>query len=109
MFKSLTQTGPFSVTSIQEMHFYKEGNDFDIAEIDRLYADEKVRLLETKFKMDKNRIMVILLTRLLKRLIIKSKEAINKQDNIYVNALSTFCLVSQEYLIEPLATVSVGS
>lgn len=49
---------------------------------------EKIRRLMTQFKMDKNRMLVILLTRLLKKLIIRTKEAINQQGNIYMQALN---------------------
>ena len=63
---------------------------------------EKVRRLMTQFKMDKNRMLVILLTRLLKKLIIRTKEAINQQGSIYMQALNQFIMIANECLLEPV-------
>ena len=63
---------------------------------------EKVRRLMTQFKMDKNRMLVILLTRLLKKLIIRTKEAINQQGSIYMQALNQFIMIASECLLEPV-------
>ena len=56
----------------------------------------------TQFKMDKNRMLVILLTRLLKKLIIRTKEAINQQGSIYMQALNQFIMIANECLLEPV-------
>ena len=63
---------------------------------------EKVHRLMTQFKMDKNRMLVILLTRLLKKLIIRTKEAINQQGSIYMQALNQFIMIANECLLEPV-------
>ena len=56
----------------------------------------------SQFKMDKNRMLVILLTRLLKKLIIRTKEAINQQGSIYMQALNQFIMIANECLLEPV-------
>ena len=60
------------------MHYFESNLDLQNGiNVDKLDHDEKFRRLLTQFKMDKNRMLVILLTRLLKKLIIKSEEAIS--------------------------------
>ena len=59
------------------MHYYDSDLKLDELKINKLPEEEKLNRLMTQFKMDKNRMLVILLTRLLKRLIIKAKESIN--------------------------------
>ena len=59
------------------MHYYDSDLKLDELKINKLPEEEKMNRLMTQFKMDKNRMLVILLTRLLKRLIIKAKESIN--------------------------------
>ena len=44
--------------------------------------------------MDKNRMLVILLTRLLKRLILKTQESIDQTSSFYATALTQFCLIA---------------
>ena len=60
---------------------------------------ERIRRLMTQFKMDKNRMLVILLTRLLMKLIIKTKKSINQQNSIYSMALRQFVLIANECLL----------
>ena len=55
-----------------------------------------------QFKMDKNRMLVILLTRLFMRLILKARQAINQQKDLYVNALDQFYHIAQEFLLMPV-------
>ena len=46
--------------------------------------------------------LVILLTRLFMRLILKARQAINQQKDLYVNALDQFYHIAQEYLLMPV-------
>ena len=103
LFHSLTDIGPHAVSAYDSMHYFDL--DEELGGQESISEREKIRLLMTKFKMDKNRMMVILLTRLLKRLIIKAREALDQKQSVYVQALQTFCLIAQEYLIEPLASI----
>ena len=84
------------------MHYYDSDLKLDQLKIDKMPEEEKINRLMTQFKMDKNRMLVILLTRLLKRLIIKSKIAINLPNNVHMDALKTFCLVAEEFILMPL-------
>ena len=91
------------------MHYYeRELSACTDKKYDRMDEQEKVRRLMTQFKMDKNRMLVILLTRLLKKLIIRTKEAINQQGSIYMQALNQFVMIANECLLEPvIAATSV--
>lgn len=77
MFKSLTELSRNSVSSFPHMHYFESNLAFTDDSVDRVDSDEKVRRLLTQFKMDKNRMLVILLTRLLQRLILKASDAID--------------------------------
>mmetsp|Transcript_21614 Transcript_21614/g.28932 ORF Transcript_21614/g.28932 Transcript_21614/m.28932 type:complete len:84 (+) Transcript_21614:871-1122(+) len=72
LFKGLTQLGNHSVSSFANAHFFESKMGLIDDVVDNLSDQEKVRHLLNECKMDKNRMIVILLTRLLKRLIIKA-------------------------------------
>ena len=109
LFKSLTSVSDYAVSSYSDMHYYeRELSACTDKKYDRMDEQEKVRRLMTQFKMDKNRMLVILLTRLLKKLIIRTKEAINQQGSIYMQALNQFVMIANECLLEPvIAATSV--
>ena len=102
LFKSLTELNPHSVSAFKHMHYFESDLTLMDDVVDRLDDDEKVRRLLTQFKMDKNRMVVILLTRLLRRLILKATDAINQKASIYVQALDQFCWIASEFILEPV-------
>ena len=54
--------------------------------------------------MDKHRMLTILLSRMLERLLRKSYESVNA-NNIYSQALSQFCEIAHEFLLRPLIDI----
>ena len=64
LFRSLTSQMPYATSSFDHMHFFSSELPVD-GNIDQLDSREKIQRLISQFKMDKNRMLVILLTRLL--------------------------------------------
>ena len=56
--------------------------------------------------MDKNRMLVIILTRLLKRLLDKINDSLNPQDSPYNYYLKVFYSIAVEYLMWPVIHAS---
>ena len=52
--------------------------------------------------MDKNRILVIALTRLLKRLINKINESVNPAESPYQRYLTTLYQIAEEFILQPV-------
>lgn len=75
LFKGLTQINESSASAILEMHFF----DMKLMSVqgETTETRQRVQALLKEVKMDKNRMLVILLTRLLKRLILKTQESID--------------------------------
>lgn len=55
--------------------------------VDNLDETQKMRRLMTEFRIDKNRMLVILLTRLLRRLIMRVEQSIDQRKGVYAQAL----------------------
>ena len=51
--------------------------------------------------------LVILLTRLLLKLIIKTKEAVNPIESPYTHFLTTFCQIAEEWLLQPVINCDI--
>ena len=49
--------------------------------------------------MDKHRMLVILLTRMLKKLMMQVKEQLNPQESLAATHLATFCQIADEWLL----------
>ena len=52
--------------------------------------------------MDKNRMMLIVLTRLLKRMSIKVQDSINPDESPYEKFLTTFYQLADEFIMQPV-------
>ena len=102
LFKSLTQLGPFSRSCHVGCHYFESKMDLLDDVVNHLTDEERVQRLRSETKMDKHRMLVILLARLLKRLIINAQQSIDHRGGKYAQALRQFCYIAQEFLIEPV-------
>lgn len=57
--------------------------------------------------MDKHRILVIILNRLLKKLIIEVQESLDANQSPYLANLNVFMATAEEYLLLPMASVQI--
>ena len=90
------------MSTFQYSHYFESNLALVDDIVDNLDDTQKMRRLMTEFKMDKNRMLVILLTRLLRRLLMRVEQSIDQRRGVYAQALHQFCLIAQEFCIEPV-------
>ena len=93
LFKALTTPSLF--TSMRPAPFFTETCEDEGGRL-------KIEDLMAKVRMDKHRMLVILLTRLLKKLILQATEQVHPLEGQAANYLTTFCQIADEWLLQPV-------
>ena len=93
LFKALTTPSLF--TNLSSTPFFTETCEEE-------EGRPNIENLMAKVRMDKHRMLVILLTRLLKKLMLQVKEQVHPLESQAANCLTTFCQIADEWLLQPV-------